>query len=281
MSPTGRALVLGGGGVTGVAWELGMLAGLADLGVDLAAADLIVGTSAGAAVAAQVSSGADLEMLYDRQLAGTGSEVVAKLGPGTLARFGIAALTTRNPRTARARIGRLALAARTGPESERRAVIASRLVSDRWPDDRRLLITTVDAETGEFAVLDADSGVPLVDAVAASCAVPGVWPPVTFHGRRWIDGGVRSPANADLARHCDQVVVVAPIADGFGTITPLSRQVAVLRRTARVAVVVPDKAARTAAGRNMLDPRRRGAAARAGREQAEAELAAVRDVWAD
>jgi NTE family protein len=109
--------VLGGGGVTGVAWEIGMLAGLAELGVDLSSADLLVGTSAGAAVAAQVGSGADLEMLYDRQLAGPGSEVVARLGPRTMARLAMAALTTRDPRRARARIGRMALAASTAPES--------------------------------------------------------------------------------------------------------------------------------------------------------------------
>jgi NTE family protein len=63
----GRALVLGGGGVAGIAWMTGLLAGLADAGQDVTGADLLVGTSAGAAVAAQVGSGLSLDALFARQ----------------------------------------------------------------------------------------------------------------------------------------------------------------------------------------------------------------------
>jgi NTE family protein len=276
----GRALVLGAGGVTGVAWEVGVLAGLAEAGVDLRTADLVVGTSAGSAVGVTVASGGDLEQAFARQLEPNVSEIAARMNPGAMLRWGWALLRPRkDPAAARAQIGRMALAARTIPEADRRAVIEARLPVHTWPR-RRLLVTAVDAESGEFAVFDADSGVGLVDAVAASCAVPGVWPPVTINGRRWIDGGVRSPANADLATGCEQVVVIAPLVAGAGPMPSVASQVAELARTARVVTVTPDEAAKRAIGRNVLDPARRAPAAQAGRAQAAGVAAAVGSVWA-
>jgi len=272
-----RALVLGGGGVTGVAWEIGVLAGLAEAGIDLAGADLVVGTSAGSVVAAQVANGVPLADMYGRQLAGRGAEVAARMSAGALLRWLAAMVTTRDPVRARARIGRLALGARTMPEAERRAVIEARLPVRDWPD-RRLLITAVDAVTGEFRVFDRDSGVPIVDAVGASCAVPGVWPPVTIDGRRYIDGGARSVANVDLAAGCDRVVVLAPLTAGFGPVPSVARQVRELRG-AQVVVVSPDAAAKKAIGRNALDPAHRAPAARAGQAQAAAVAAAVAAAW--
>lgn len=272
-----RALVLGGGGVTGVAWEIGVLAGLAGAGVDLSGADLVVGTSAGSVVAAQLAGDVPVEEMYGRQLAGPGAEIAARMSAGALLRWLAAMLTTRDPRRARARIGRLALAARTMPEAERRAVIEERLPVRDWPR-RRLLITAVDAATGDFRAFDRDSGVGLVDAVGASCAVPGVWPPVTIDGRRWIDGGARSAANVDLAAGCERVVVLAPLTAGFGPLPSVATQVKALRG-ASVAVVSPDAEARKAIGRNALDPARRAPAARAGRAQAAGAAAAVAAAW--
>ncbi len=272
-----RALVLGAGGVTGVAWEIGVLAGLAEAGVDLAAADLVVGTSAGSVVAAQIASGIPIEDMYARQLAGPGAEMAARMGTGALLRWAGALLTTRDPLTARRRIGRLALGARTMPEAERRAVFQDRLPVRDWPE-RRLLITAVDAVSGEFRAFDRDSGVSILDAVGASCAVPGVWPPVTIGGRRWIDGGARSAANVDLAAGCERVVVLAPLPGGVGPAPSVTRQVRELRGAA-VAVVSPDAAARRAIGRNALDPARRGPAARAGRDQAARAADAVAATW--
>jgi NTE family protein len=275
-----KALVLGGGGVTGVAWELGVLAGLAEAGIDLLAADLFVGTSAGSVVAAQVTSGVPLAELYQKQLAPVRTEVTAKIGVGTLATIVLAMLRTRDERAFRRHVGRMALAARTMPEAERREVIASRLPVHSWPE-ARLLVPAADAATGEFVVFDRDAGVSLVDAVAASCAVPGVWPPVTIRGRRYIDGGIRSAANADLAAGADRIVVIAPVDNGGGPIARLAAQVAALRKTATVAVVRPDRAAGRAIGRNVLDPARRAPAARAGHAQGTAVAAAVAHAWHD
>jgi NTE family protein len=164
------------------------------------------------------------------------------------------------------------------PEAERVKVIETRLPVHEWPD-RSLLITAVDAVTGEFVVFDRDSGVPLVRAVAASCAVPGVWPPVTVDGRRYIDGGMRSGSNADLAAGYDRVVVLSPVPRGLGQMTPAATQVEALRARSRVELVSPNGTALRAIGRNLLDPARRAGAARAGIAQSESVLDRIRSVW--
>lgn len=275
---TQRALVLGGGGITGIAWMWGLLAGLAARGVDLREADLVVGTSAGSVVGAQVAAGLDPERRYTTQLAPPDGEIGAALGRGTMLRLGLALVGRQAPERVRARIGRVALRARTVPEEDRVAVIAARLPVHEWPV-RALRITAIDAESGEFVAFDRDAGVPLVRAVAASCAVPGVWPPVTIGGRRYVDGGFRSSANADLAAGHDRVVVLAPLTRGIGPITGVDAQVAALRAGSRVALVSPDAAALAAIGRNVLDPARRAPAARAGREQAAAVSDEIAATW--
>jgi NTE family protein len=157
-------------------------------------------------------------------------------------------------------------------ESERRAVIESRLPSHEWPA-RALRIVAVDAETGEPRVFDNDSGVRLVDAVTASCAVPGVWPPATVNGRRYVDGGVRSAENADYAAGATRVLVVVPLGevDLFPTEKSLSQVVNELRaHGAEVAIIAPDEDSRVAIGANPLDPATRRPAAEAGRAQGRA-----------
>lgn len=274
---TRRALVLGSGGLTGIAWEWGILAGLRAAGVDLGRPDLVVGTSAGSVVGTQVAAGLDIEECYQVQLRPPDGEVVASLGAGLLLRYGIAMVTPpRVPRKIRERIGRIATSAHTVPEAERVGVIESRLPVREWPATS-LRLTAVDAETGEFRVFDRESGVPLVRAVAASCAVPGVWPPVTIEGRRYMDGGVRSGANADLAAGYDRIVVLAPLPRGMGA--GASGQVARLRERSEVELVTPDPAALKAIGRNVLDPARRADAARAGLAQSASVIDRVGSVW--
>jgi NTE family protein len=273
-----RALVLGGGGLTGIAWEWGIIAGLAEAGVDLTDADLVIGTSAGSVVGAQLATQADPNERFTRQLGGPGSEIAAKVGPLTMARLAWAVLRTRSAEQARRNIGQVAVATRTVPASARREVIAARLPVHTWPD-RQLVITAVDAGSGQRVAFDRAAGVDLVDAVAASCAVPGVWPPVPIGGRLFIDGGVSSPANADLAAGAGRVVILAPLFRGFGPITGVAAQATELRRHAQVVVVQPDSAALKAIGRNVLDPARRAPAARAGLAQARSCLAQIHQVW--
>jgi NTE family protein len=276
---SGRAaLVLGGGGVTGIAWETGLLGGLAAAGIDLTLADVVVGTSAGSVVGAQILSGVSIEDLYSAQLADATGEIAAKMGLGAMVRFVIGSIWPGDERRGRAWLGRAALKARTVPESARRAVIEQRLPSHTWPE-RRLIITAVDAETGEARAFDRDSGSTLLDAVAASCAVPLVWPPITIDGRHYIDGGVRSVANADLATGCDRVVVLAPITVALRRSQDLGNQLASLGPGVRSIVVSPDALSRKAIGSNALDPAQRAVSARAGRAQAASVAPAVSAVW--
>ncbi|MFD3541048.1 patatin-like phospholipase family protein [Streptomyces sp. NPDC058662] len=274
------ALVLGGGGLTGIGWECGILYGLARAGVDLTDADLVVGTSAGSVVGAQLTSGLlSVEELYERQLGDPGAERAARLGTGLLARYAVAMARSRSATAYRQRVGAMALAADTGAEAARREVLAARLVSHEWPE-RRLVVTAVDAHTGEAADFDRESGAGLLDAVSASCAVPGVWPPVTVGARRFIDGGVRSATNADLAAGYRRVVVLAPMSLGSGHVPSPSAQAARLRADgARVLLITPSAAARKAFGRNVLDPARRDPAARAGLAQAAEHAAEAAAVW--
>ncbi|KPI07372.1 Patatin [Actinobacteria bacterium OV450] len=277
----GTALVLGGGGLTGIGWETGILYGLARAGVDLTAADLVVGTSAGSVVGAQLTSGLlTPQELYERQLGDPAGEAVARLGAGLFARYAVAMVRSRDPESYRRRVGALALAAETGAEADRRKVLEARLVSHAWPE-RRLVVTAVDALTGELAAFDRESGAGLVDAVSASCAVPGVWPPVTVGGRRFIDGGIRSATNADLASGCTRVVILAPMALGSGLVPSPAVQAARLREAgARVLLITPSARARKAFGRNVLDPARRDPAARAGLAQAAEHAEEAAEVWA-
>jgi NTE family protein len=278
---TRRGVVLGGGGVAGIAWETGYLTGLAEAGRSVLDADLFVGTSAGSTVAAQITSGVPLAELYQRQVdpALQAPELAAVLDAAAIGElFGSAYANATDPLDMRRRIGALALEAPTVPEADRRAVIAARLPSHTWPD-AELRIVAVDAHSGEERIFDKDSGVDLVDAVAASCAVPATWPPVTIGDRRYVDGGIRSGENADVAAGCDRVLVLQVME--FPDLSGLDDQVAALRAEgARVTVIRPDEASKIALGPNLLDPEVRGPAAKAGYEQGLREAADLAWFWA-
>lgn len=274
------ALVLGGGGVAGIAWELGVLDALVNAGVDLRAADRIIGTSAGAAVGAQLRTGESLESLCARQLvpASQSAELQVESSLDSLMeQFAACFDGAPDEIEVRRRLGGVALGAPTVDESARLAVIESRLSSHEWSENE-LLITAVDALTGEFNVFDRHSGVSLVSAVAASCAVPGIWPPVTIGDSRFIDGGVRSGTNADLAKGCDIVVIVAPFAGGFGPTVEV--EAAALREQGSIVeVVAADKGSTEAFGTNVLDPATRGPSLREGRRQGAIEVERIAKVW--
>lgn len=276
------ALVLGGGGITGIGWETGLLHGLYERGLGLAGAELIVGTSAGSVVGAQLATVGDTAALYARQLvppdptterpAGLDLREFARVLGGQILPDGPI------PQEARARLGQAALAAATAPEEERLATFRARLPIHDWPT-RALRITAVDAEDGRFVVWDRAAGVPLVRAVASSCAVPLVYPPTTVGARRYIDGGMRSGTNADLAEGYPLVIVLAPMAGSAAGRAALNAEIAALRASgSRVVALWPDADALAAIGPNPLDPARRVAAAEAGHAQAASTATALRDV---
>jgi NTE family protein len=285
-----RALVLAGGGAAGNAWELGLIAGLAETGVDVLAADLVVGTSAGSTVAAQVTSGTSPAQLYAAILgevphARTGG---GRLGPPSGRGQGPGAsgqsyvewsngviTASSDAADMRRRMGAAALEKDDGAGQARwRDVVAARLPRHDWPD-RHLLITAVDARTGEPVVFDRHSGIDLVDAVAAST---GNGYPIG--DQRYHNGGYRRSENADLATGYARVLVLSPF--GGRTRMPLawrmdlSSQVEDLRASgSRVETVFPDSRAGEVFDANALDPSTRLPAARGGFEQGR-ELASGR-----
>jgi NTE family protein len=277
VTTTGRALVLGGGGLTGVAWELGILTGLRSGGTDLTTADLIVGTSAGAYVGALVATGVDLadagSWLGQLQL-----ELPAVLDFGLLAEgFAMLSDESLRPDQARVRIGALARRAAVGDPAEHVANVTATLPRHDWPTRPRLAVTAVATATGVLTVWDAASGVPLAEAIAASCAVPGLFPPVNVADSGYfMDGGIRSITNADLAAGATAAVVIAP-SDGAFRASP-AEQLAALGLD-RGCLITPDAAAREAIGTNMLDPGRRGPALAAGAAQGRALAAEVGSIW--
>ena len=275
-------LVLAGGGLAGIAWETGFLRGIADevpaAATALLGADVLLGTSAGSTVAAQIGSGLGIDELYARQETEATYEIDSGVDIDDITGLFLAAMLTPDTTAAQKlqRIGAIALATDTVAGPVRRAVIEQRLPSHDWPD-RILRVTGIDVATGELVVFDNDSGVELVDAVAASCAVPGAWPPVHIDGRIFIDGGVGSTVNMVAADDCDAAVVLVP--SGRDTPSPFSggaaAEIADFRGTSLA--LFADDTALAAFGPNPLDPRCRIPSARAGREQGRRQAAAVAD----
>jgi NTE family protein len=265
-------LVLAGGGLAGIAWETGVLCGIADespgTATALLDADVLVGTSAGSTVAAQLSSGLSLDALFDRQTTASSTELNPNVGVDEITELFATAMLTPNTTKAEKlqKIGAVAVSTQTVTEAVRRDVIAQRLPSHDWPD-RVLRISAIDTATGELVTFDRNSGVGLVDAVAASCAVPGVWPPVTIGGRRYMDGGVGSSVNMVLANDCDVAVVLVP--SGRSTPSPFGGDAAeeVEAFDGSTFGVFADDESLAAFGRNPLDPACRRPSALAGREQ--------------
>jgi len=279
-----RALVLAGGGIAGIAWETGVLRGIADESPAtarlLVESDVLVGTSAGSAVAAQLSSGHTLDELFDRQVAESSAEIDSGVDVDAITELFLTALGAPyeeprdKTRQQMQRIGAMALATKTVPAPVRRQVIAQRLPSHDWPD-RALRLTAIDVATGELTVFDRESDVDLVDAVAASCAVPGAWPPVTIAGRHYMDGGVASSVNLVVAADCDRAVVLVP--SGVDAPSPFGAGPAaeVSSFAGAAFAVFADGDSLAAFGPNALDPGCRIPSALAGREQGRREAATI------
>ena len=232
-------------------------------------------------MAAQLAGTTGLAASFAAQLEEETAELGADVDVQELqARFLSAVQGATSPTDALQRIGRLALETPSVDESVRLEVIRSRLADSEWPE-RDLRITAVEVERGGFVVFDRSSGVDLVDAIAASCAVPGVWPPVTIGGSRYMDGGARSGSNADLAAGSDWIVIVTPLPGvgdpGVGTV-PTAELEAL--GGVPTAIVYADAASIAAFGPNPLDPTTRRASAEAGRaigRASAARIAAVLD----
>jgi NTE family protein len=293
-----RALVLGGGGSTGNAWEIGVIAGLFGAGLDVTDADLIIGTSAGSTVAAQITSEISPTELLANILAAAPQP---RPGPVGAVRGGAANVSTADymemsskimaaaadAADMRRRIGAASLEmdATSGSSGQRqwRATVAARLPSQRWPQ-RLVLIVAVDAQTGEPVVFDRLSGVDLVDAVAASSANGFGVPPYRISDRHYINGGYRRNENADLATGYARVLVLSPF--GGRSRHPLdwgmhlTTQVDELRaRGSNVETIFPESTSEHMFGVNAMDLSLRPDAARAGYKQGRALAEQLTEFW--
>lgn len=291
-------LVLGGGGAAGNAWQMGVIAGLADAGYDLTAlADLVIGTSAGSTAAAGVRSGLTPAELYAAAVsaparpAGGAPQNPAQRPPSLpqqelferLRAIGAAAGSADDLQRAMGAFGLESDAVLRAGAEQRRALVASRLPSQDWPE-RPMLLVALDAHTGELVCFDRDSGVELADAVAASTALPGGTATHIIDGVHYINGGVRSAENADLAAGYATVIVLSPFGgpdwnrpgqfEGIRRFPghTLDDQVEALRaQGSRVVVITPDAASLEAMGTNQMDPATRPPSARAGFAQGRRE----------
>lgn len=291
---SGRALVLAGAGAAGNAWQLGLIAGLSDAGVDLTEADQIIGTSAGSTVAAQMTSGTRLAELYSAILAevpqprtgGGGSDrgrAPLLSGPDYMEWSDKIIASAEDAADMRRKFGAAALEMDTSDGSGHtrwRDIVAARLPSLNWPQ-QRVLITAVNARSGEPVVFDRHSGIELVDAVAASTSA---MTPYRIGENRYINGGYRRSSNADLAAGYGRVLVLEPF--GGRSRQPLewgmdlATQVDELRAGgSKVEAVFPDAGAGDVFNANALDPTTRLPAARGGYDQGQALAEQLTEFW--
>jgi NTE family protein len=291
-------LVLGGAGSVGNAWEIGVIAGLFESGLDVTHADLTIGTSAGSTAAAQITSGisptkllADILSVAPRSATGPASSERqgAPIGPTPdhMSTTSAVISAAQDAPDMRRRMGAAALAAdpasHDSAQTQWRAVVAARLPSELWPQ-RRLLIPAVDAHTGEPVVFDRHSGVDLVDAVAASTSNGFGVPPYRIGDKRYINGGYRRNENADLAAGYARVLVLSPF--GGRSRHPrdwgmhLAAQVdELLASGSKVETIFPNRDSDHMFGENAMDMSLRPAAARVGCDQGSALVEQLSDFW--
>ena len=284
---TKNALVLGGGGILGIAWEIGVLKGLQDDGVDVTEADLIVGTSAGSVVGARIAQGATIGDLVAEQYApsdGMLEEAMKEVDlPNVMSVFQKWAGLTEMTQETCAEVGAMALASKTAPEDQWLDWF-EKTIGPEWPT-RDLRVTAVDAESGEFRVWTREDSVDVRHAVASSCAVPGLFPCVTINGRRYQDGGVRSGTSADLADGCDNVLIIAPIGAGDTSIDPLLGRMTKAEAEAlgaagsSVELLFPDEATLAVFGINRMDTTKRGEALEGGVAQGRELAKRLENAW--
>ena len=268
-------VVLSGGGPLAVAWECGVASGLASRGVMLGAADRILGTSAGAIVGAQLAAGRDpramaraiAEKTSDPSPSATGIAVP----PDGLAKLPELFARAQSGTAGRVAVGAYAMQVVT-PESEPAYVARTEhdLGLSDWPA-RDLRIVAVDAGSGEAVAIDRSTGATLGQAVAASCSIPGLSPPVRVGERRFLDGGMRSTANADLIVGCRTVLLLCfnpPGSAGARILAGAHAQIALLEQGgAAVKTISPDEASLSAIGSRTMDLARCGDVVAAGTRQ--------------
>ena len=285
---TKRALAMGGGGTLGVAWETGLLAGLEGEGVSFGNADLILGTSAGSIVGSTIARGVSAHMMAEMQMAAArqAARSPAASGPApdlskVMAFFMRMPETGEPPVELRREIGEVSRTSQTIPEAQMLAQFATMGVSGAWP--KKFACTAVDATSGEFKVWYEEDRVDFARAIASSCSVPGIFPPITINDRLWMDGGMRSGTNVDVAAGHERVlaVVVIPmaLADERMKARVSAESEVVTKAGGRFDMISPDAVTQEAFGPNLMDGTRRIQLIEQGMRQGKAEAARIKAFW--
>lgn len=291
-----RALVLGGGGATGNAWLIGVITGLFDAGLDVTKADLIIGTSAGSTTAAQITSTAPTQLFADilsavpRQRIGSaksgGGRIPTKPTTNHMERTNNIITSAQDAADMRRKMGgallEMDMTSDSFAQAQWRTTVAARLPSQHWPQ-QLMLIPAVDAHTGESVVFDYNSGVDLVDAVAASCAGGFAY---SIGDKQYIDGGYRADVNADLATGYGRILVIAPLGDktrkqlNWG-LHLTAQAVELSLQGSKVQTIFPDSDSQNeiGVGMNLMDLSARRPSAQAGYKQGKALAEELAELW--
>ncbi|POM26516.1 Patatin-like phospholipase [Actinomadura rubteroloni] len=271
-----RALVLGLGGLIRAPWQAGIIAGLRRAGTDLGAADVFVGTATGAIFAALLAACGDpADAVPDIAAEDQRLRAAGVIPEGYQKVLAVLSDTSVPPDERRRRLGRMAVDTRTSTGSGDVARLCG-LASPDWPE-RRLRIPTVDVATGARVVFERGGDATLDQAVRASYAAPTLEPPVEIAGNRYMDGGLYSTTNADLAAGCDRVVVIAPLLE-LAFVPTLERELAALGPE-RVEVVAPDAATGELFALTTFDPDLPNSTFEAGLRQAAEQAPALAGAW--
>lgn len=248
-----RALVLGGGGITGIAWESGVLAALIENGMNISQIGKIFGTSAGAFVGAVLSNNQDMKAYYHYLNENKDPNEQTKLKKEVYEMWRQAYIQGGNNQE---NIGRLLgeMIDQVQPVismKERKKAIAKRLNGSKWTS--QLVITAINARTGQLETINQQIGMDLIDSVAASGAVPGLWPHVTMNGKEYIDGGMVSSTNACLAKDFKQILIIAPLTQKIGKLPNVFDDEITLSNTSNVYTITPDEFSKSIIGDNIYD----------------------------
>jgi NTE family protein len=283
-----KALVLGGGGPVGIAWETGLLAGLADGGADVSRADWILGTSAGSFVGAHLAMGRNPAAMLKAEFAA--ADIVREASGDPRPAPDLTPLMSVMmskppgevmPLDGRMKLAAMALDAKTVSEETFIAGFGP-LAEGEHPWPTGYACTAVDTADGELVIWDEDKAAPLIRAIASSCSVPTIFPPITIDGRRYIDGGMRSGTNADLAKSHGKVLLIAVAPPAFAPfmMPGINAELAAVQAAGgETCLILPDAGSGEAFGPNLMDGSRRADIARAGHAQGLAEAERIRAFW--
>ncbi|EES41214.1 phospholipase, patatin family [Staphylococcus caprae M23864:W1] len=249
-----KALVLGGGGITGMAWEAGVLAGLNDSNIDVSTADAIIGTSAGSFIGTVLANQEDMKSYYLELPSQISSDDRGAMSSDLYRLWQNAFVVGKDdPVKVGQMLGDIIYTHPSKlPLDKRMHAIRQRLGNVEWTDN--LIITAINAKSGQLATFNKQSHIALEEAVGASGAVPGLWPHIRVLEQDWIDGGMTSPANAMIAKDFKNIMIIAPLADGYGNLPSVKDDAKVLDENSSVITITPNSESQNAIGENIYSP---------------------------